>query len=222
MDKVFSLKNVNFSYEKNKNVFDNISLDIFAEEITALIGDNGSGKTTLGKLMLGMLKPNDGLIKILGKDSTLLNLGEIGKDIGYLYQNPGKQLFTTSVSEELAFVLNFKGCEKEYIEKKVNDTLELFHLTHLKDEIPFFLSGGEKQRLAIASILINKPRYIVLDEPTTSLDIERKDILSNILEKLKDDKIGVLIISHDKPFVNRHSDRVIELSKGEIKNDIRS
>lgn len=222
MDKIFSMKNVKFSYGKDKNIFDNISLDIFTEEITALIGDNGSGKTTLGKLMMGMLRPNDGSITILGEESNDLSLGKIGKEIGYLYQNPEKQLFTTSVSEELAFVMNFNGCEKTYIDKKVNETLELFHLTHLKEEAPFFLSGGEKQRLALASILINNPKYIVLDEPTTSLDVDRKDVLSGILEELKNKKIGVLIISHDKAFVKRHADRIIELSKGEIENDIRT
>ena len=226
MDKVFALKNVKFHYKKSNksisNIFENISLDIFSDEITALIGENGSGKTTITKLMMGILKPLQGDIYVFETNIKEMSLGQIGKKVGYLFQNPERQLFATSVYEELAFVMDIKGYDKKYIDKEVNETLELLNLLPLKNEVPFFLSGGEKQRLALASILVNKPKYLVLDEPTTSLDIKRKEILSNIIDKLKEEKIGTLIVSHDKQFVEKHANRIIQLTKGEIVNDTRT
>lgn len=226
MEKVFTLKNVKFYYKKSNkstsNILENISLDIFSNEITALIGENGSGKTTITKLMMGILKPLQGDIYVFGTNIKEMSLGQIGKKVGYLFQNPERQLFATSVYEELAFVMDIKGYDKKYIDKEVNETLELLNLSPLKNEVPFFLSGGEKQRLALASILVNKPKYLVLDEPTTSLDIKRKEILSNIIDKLKEEKIGTLIVSHDKQFVEKHANRIIQLAKGEIVNDTRT
>ncbi len=225
MEKVFALKNVKFHYKDSKRIsriFEDISFDIFSDEITALIGENGSGKTTVTKLMMGIIKPLQGNIYVFGRNIKEMSLGQIGKKVGYLFQNPERQLFATSVYEELSFVMEIKGYDKKYIDKEVSQTLKLLNLYHLKNDVPFFLSGGEKQRLALASILVNKPKYLVLDEPTTSLDIERKEILSNIIDKLRKEKIGTLIVSHDNQFIERHADRIIQLSKGEIVNDTRT
>ncbi|MDI6705721.1 MAG: ABC transporter ATP-binding protein [Bacillota bacterium] len=196
-------------------------MQLYSHQFTAITGPNGSGKTTLGKLMTGILKPSTGQVLICGKDSRAMTLGEIGSKIGYLFQNPSHQLFATSVKEEISFVLELKGCTKEEIDRKVKNSLETFHLLHLKESLPFKLSRGEKQRLAIAAVLINEPGFLVLDEPTTGLDMDRRKVLAGILEELRQKGIGMAVISHDQEFVKRHSDRIIKMSGGEIVEDCR-
>lgn len=219
MENAVELRNITFSYNKENTIIDNFSLNLKNGEITAIIGRNGSGKTTLGKLVMGIVKPLSGSIAIFNKNALEMTLGQRGKDIGYLFQNPEKQLFAATVYEELSFVLELKGYETNEIQKKVLEMLDLFQLDHLRDRFPFFLSGGEKQRLALASALIHEPRYLILDEPTTSLDTKRRDLLFDIVKRLKSKGIGMMVISHDESFVEAYTDRIVEIEGGRIKND---
>lgn len=118
--------------------------------------------------------------------------------------------------EELTFPLLFKGANKEETTKKAEEMLKVFDLEKVKNSYPFFLSYGEKRRLAIASVLMIGPKYLILDEPTASLDRERIEGLSEVLNELKLRKIGMLIISHNKDFIERHSDRLIDLQGGQV------
>jgi energy-coupling factor transport system ATP-binding protein len=215
-------KNICFTYPKSKKqIINNMSLKLYKDDFTAIVGSNGSGKTTLGKLLTGILKPNTGEVLICGNNSKNMTLGQCGRKVGYLFQNPGRQIFAASVKEELSFVLEFKGIDKEVIEKKANDMLKVFDLMHLKDEFPFNLSRGEKQRLALAAILVNDPEYLILDEPTTGLDFERIKILSHVLNKLRKRKIGIAVISHDEEFVENHAARIVQIEGGEVIGDQR-
>lgn len=196
-----------------------MSLELFREDFTAIIGPNGSGKTTLGKLMAGIFKPQKGSVFIDNEDSRHMSLGAIGKKVGYLFQNPERQIFAPKVYEELAFPLELKGLDKSLIEEKVQEALTTFHLNHLSNSFPFTLSQGEKQRLALAALLINEPQFLILDEPTTSLDIERKKVFSDILDVLKNKGVGIAVISHDTAFIKKHATRIIEMAGGEIVGD---
>jgi len=216
------LKEIDFEYEKGNKVFENFSFSVDRYETVALMGPNGSGKTTLGKLMAGILKPNKGQVLIFNKDTNEIPLHEIGSRIGYLFQNPEKQFFANTVYDELGFVLKIKGYDEEYIKNKVGEMLELFQLKGLEKHLPYLLSQGEKQRLAIAAVLINEPEYLILDEPTTGLDKKRKDILFELLNMLKDRGIGMTIISHDNRFVERICNRRIYINRGEIQHDERA
>lgn len=213
------LENVEFSYPKQKKIINNMSIEFYLNDFTAIVGPNGSGKTTLGKLMTGILKPQKGRVLLDNLDSSKMSLGAIGRKVGYLFQNPERQIFAPNVYEELAFPLELKGQDKKTIEKKVEEALTTFHLAHLTKSFPFILSQGEKQRLVLASIFINEPKFLVLDEPTTGLDIERKRNLSNILEALKEKGVGIVTISHDESFIKEHATRVIEIVGGEIVSD---
>jgi energy-coupling factor transport system ATP-binding protein len=213
------LEHVNFSYFRNNPVVKNISLQIEKQEITAITGPNGSGKTTLGKLIIGILKPEDGKIFIDGIDNSKMTLGQIGSRIGYLFQNPDCQIFTTTVIDELAFVLKFRGAEEKEIKKNISESLELFDLADLQNSYTFNLSQGEKQRLAIAAIMVNKPEYLILDEPTSGLDIERKAKLTVILKNLVQNGIGMTAISHDRTFVDLIATKKIKMAEGEIIED---
>ncbi|ACB83933.1 energy-coupling factor ABC transporter ATP-binding protein [Natranaerobius thermophilus] len=222
MIKLIRVDNVSYSYNGTEQVLDGMNLTLSDGKLTALIGANGSGKTTLGKLMAGVLQPTSGQVLIDDKDTREMSLGEIGKRIGYLFQEPDRQIFAPTVEEELSFVLKVRGFSDNEISELVNDMLSLFHLDHLRSSFPFYLSKGEKQRLALASILINKPDFLILDEPTTALDIKRKSELLEILKKLLDNDVGMLIISHDYEFVTQYADRIIKIAGGEIISDTRT
>lgn len=213
------LKDIYYSYPKGGFAIDGLSLELLKNDFTAITGPNGSGKTTLGKLISGIFKPGKGSVSICGKDTREMSLGEIGGKIGYLFQNPERQLFAPSVREEISFILELKGYDQKYIDDSVEYILEKFNLKHLENAVSFKLSRGEKQRLAIAAVLVNKPDFLVFDEPTTGLDMDRKNILSNMLYELMDNGIGMAVISHDTEFVKRHAARVIKLEGGSIIED---
>ncbi|MDD4088740.1 MAG: ABC transporter ATP-binding protein [Tissierellia bacterium] len=214
MNNKIEINNISYEYPRGRNVFKNFILELSNGETTFLTGKNGCGKTTLTKLIMGILKPSFGEIKLFGQSTKEMSLGAIGEIIGYVFQYPERQLFGTTVMEELTFPLLFKGCNKEETMDKAEKMLEIFDLEKVKNSYPFFLSYGEKRRLAIASVLMVGPKYLILDEPTASLDKERIETLSQVLENLKKRNIGMLIISHNKNFIKRHKDRMINLEGG--------
>lgn len=220
MNKCIELNNVSFSYTNRKSIFKDFSLKLDCEETTILTGKNGSGKTTLSKLIVGVLKPQLGDIMIEGENSKSMSLGRIGELIGYVYQYPERQLFAQSVIDELTFPLIFKGMDKEIVYAEAEEMIKLFELDKVKNSYPFFLSYGEKRRLAIASVLMNKPKYLIMDEPTASLDHERIESLSLVLDMLKEKRVGVLIISHNKDFIENHWQRILHIEGGNVVNDI--
>jgi energy-coupling factor transport system ATP-binding protein len=213
-----NILNLNFSYRK-KSVFNNLNLSLGNNVITSIIGGNGSGKTTLTKIICGMLKPDCGDVFINSCNIEMLNLSDIGKTIGYLFQDPQKQIFGESVIDELSFAMKFNGVEEEIINKRVEKMLYKFDLKDIENQKCHFLSQGEKQRLALATICLNNPKYLILDEPTTSLDDKRKEILFNFLESLNQEGIGILMVSHDLDFVNRLSERIIVIENGQVIED---
>ena len=215
------LKNLSFRYKEDKAIIDNMNLKITKDEITTIIGANGSGKTTLGKLMMGILKPISGQVYIENRDISNMTLAEIGSKIGYLFQNPEKHFFSNTVEDELGFVPRTMGCNEDVLEREIKELLILFQLQHLRESYPLLLSQGEKQRLAIATIISNKPEYLILDEPTTGLDVKRKNILISLLRDLKQKGIGMTIISHDDFFIEQLSQRIIKIHRGEITHDYR-
>ena len=207
---------VTFSYKKSDIILNNITTSFDKGEFAALIGPNGSGKTTFGKLMTGILSANEGSVFVEGQNIEEIPLGNIGKKIGYLFQQPARQLFNPTVKEEIGFAHSFMGKPKEVVEQKVNEIIEEFSLQGLEDASPYRISRGERQRVALASIFINEPSFLILDEPTTGLDIVRKEQLAKLLKNLQSRGIGIIVISHDKDFINKNADRKIELYGGEL------
>ena len=222
MSETVEFKNVVYTYPDGAFTLSVDELILKTGEVTFVTGDNGSGKTTLAKLMTGIMKPLKGEILVMGTRIGGLTLGEIGKRIGYLWQNPRQQLFAQSVIEELTFAEEMKNLkmpqkEKEAAAEEALKWLEYFGLAELKDKNCFYLSHGEKQRLALAAVLASGAKYLVLDEPTKGLDGKRKDMLIGILKKLRyENGAGMCVISHDEKFTNELKERVIKLEKGEI------
>jgi len=212
-----SIKNLFYRYKKSENwVLKGINFQPPEEGLTALIGDNGSGKTTLGKLMAGILKPFRGQVLIDDQATNELSLADIGQKLGYIFQEPERQIFAPTVEEELSFVLRYKGVAEPEIEVRLTEMLDRFDLRDLRRSFPFQLSQGEKQRLALAAILINQPEYLILDEPTTALDLKRKEELLDIIKGLLDRGIGITVISHDHKFAKKYASRLFTVAGGEL------
>lgn len=213
------LENVCFSYRFGGFRLGDVSLAFDRARITAIVGQNGSGKTTLGKLMAGILKPQSGEIRLLGEATKQMGLHEFGSKIGYLFQNPERQLFAQTVEEEVTFAQELLGVPPDAAREKAGGLLRALHLDHLKKAAPLKLSRGEKQRLVIAAILVNGPGFLLLDEPSTALDSERKAALYGMLARLCEQGIGIAVITHDDGFVQRYAHRVVTMEGGRVVRD---
>ncbi len=197
------VKNVTFRYgKKEPAVLEAFSAAFQKGKITAVLGANGTGKTTLGKLIMGILTPEEGETLLEGENMEGFSLAQRGRNIGYVMQNPARQIFSVAVREEVEYGLSNLGLCEEEIQERREDFLKLFDLQGLEEAFPFHLSHGEKQRLVLAAVLAMEPGYLVLDEPTTGLDRQRKEMLKGYLKKVCEEKhCGILIISHDWEFV---------------------
>ncbi len=215
MKPFISVNNVSYQLQ-NKEILKDVNFKANCYEWISIIGDNGSGKTTFCKIMMGILKPTKGEIYIDGEPLTEMALFEIGQKIGYLFQNVGHQIFAPSVEEELAFAMRFKEIDEIVISKKIEEMINRFKLQNARHIAPYFLSQGEKQRLAIATILLNNPKFLILDEPTTGLDYERKNELGKLLCQIKNEGIGIIMVSHDIEFVKQYSNRIFQIKDGRV------
>ncbi|MGL5989391.1 energy-coupling factor ABC transporter ATP-binding protein [Cetobacterium sp.] len=210
---MISLESIDFSYE-NKNVFRNISLNLEKGKFYIFLGENGSGKSTLVKLILGIEKPENGNIYI-NNLNLKENLFQCRKEIGMVFQNPDEQIVTDVVEEEIAFSMENYGIDSEIMLKKINKLLlEIGFVGRNNDKIST-LSGGEKQRLCIASALALDPKILILDEGTAMLDEVNKKIILNLLKKLSEKEITIILITHHLTEIE-FCDEVIYLSKGNI------
>lgn len=191
---------VSFSYEKNKEVLKDMNLKVFSKEILGIMGQNGSGKSTLMKIIAGLLKPAHGKTFVNGK-------------VGYLSQNPNDYLFSDSVYEELEFSLKQHNIKDS---PKIDEVLKQLDIYHCKNKNPRDLSGGEKQRVALASILITDPDILILDEPTRGLDRNVKERLGKLLVLLKKKGKTILLVTHDVEFVAKVCNRVCLIFDGNV------
>lgn len=210
------IENLCYRLEDGSEILKNINLDIKSGDFLALLGHNGAGKTTLAGHLIGFYRPSFGRILINGKDIERYSTAQLSKKVGYLFQNPDSQIFMDSVIKEVRFGLENVGIPKEEIEKLVNESLETMELSAYKDRHPHSLSRGQRQRLAVASILALEPDLLVLDEPTTGQD--RGHILK-FLNKIRElNKLGktVILITHDMELVAEYAERVVVMKQGRI------
>lgn len=204
-------QNISFRYPKGKDwVLRNFSADFKKSDITAITGPNGCGKTTLSRLLVGIIKPQRGNIYLDDVDVSTLSLAEVGKKVGLVMQNPERQIFCPTAWEEVAYGLENLGLAQAEIESRISHYLNYFQLYHQRSSFPYEMSHGEKQRLVLAAVLAMQPDYLLLDEPTASLDVYRRQLLGEMLQKIHDElRTGVIIISHDRSFIERYATREI-------------
>jgi len=212
------LRNVTFRYPASSSpAVDNVSLKVYGGEITVIVGSNGSGKSTLAKHLNGVLKPDSGKIFLYGKEILAGDSDPLSKVVGLVSQHADYQLFEESIIEELSFGPGNLGMSEDWIKKSLPEVISSLSLGHIDpDTPPLRLSVGEKQRVAIGSILMMKTRVVVLDEPTLGLDWGLKKNLAGILRDLCADGGIVLIVTHDLEFASVCADRVVLMNNGRL------
>ena len=211
---------VRFGYEKTKDaeLIHGISLSIEDGEFVALTGENGAGKSTFSKLLAGILKPSDGKICVNGIDTKKAKNSMLAKTTGFLFQNPDRQLCTYTVRDEIAFGQKaLKTGTEEEISKRTEKIIERFGFN--PDEAPFSLSRGQRQRLALASIIAVEPKVMILDEPTTGLDYKECMEIMNAVKELNKNGTTVIMVCHDMELVLDFARRMIVLADGKIEAD---
>lgn len=211
---------VRFGYGKTKDaeLIHGISLSIEDGEFVALTGENGAGKSTFSKLLAGILKPSDGKICVNGIDTKKAKNSVLAKNTGFLFQNPDRQLCTYTVRDEIAFGQKaLKTGTEEEISKRTEKIIERFGFN--PDEAPFSLSRGQRQRLALASIIAVEPKVMILDEPTTGLDYKECMEIMSAVKELNKNGTTVIMVCHDMELVLDFAQRMIVLANGKIEAD---
>ncbi|MFX1413353.1 MAG: energy-coupling factor ABC transporter ATP-binding protein [Promethearchaeota archaeon] len=196
-----------------------LSLEVEENSIYALIGNNGSGKTTLLRLLVGLLKPTSGNIKIFGQLLTRnkKQLWEIRKSLGFLFQNPDDQLFAPTLGEDIGFGARNLQLDDEEVNIRVSWALDAVKLSDYKEFSPFELSWGQKKRAALAGILVMKPKLLILDEPFANLDFKSIYNHLSILEDLrKKEKLTILFTTHNLFFVENWAEKMLFLNDGKV------
>lgn len=214
---ILETRNLRHSYNDDIEALKGINFIAGRKQKIALIGANGAGKSTLFKHFNGILTPSAGEVLVHGEPVSKANLREIRKTVGIVFQNSDDQVFSPTVEQDVAFGPTNLGLDEETIMHRVDETLKLLSIEHLRDRAPHHLSGGEKKRVAIAGILAMEPQVIVLDEPTAGLDPGGVRDLTGFLNELPE-KYGMTIIfsTHSVELVPEIADFVYVLDKGEV------
>jgi cobalt/nickel transport system ATP-binding protein len=214
---IFHLRGVRYLYNNRHVALDGIDLDIYPGEQVALLGANGSGKSTLLRMLDGIIAPAAGTMRALGQNIAAVAAGEesfrFHRQVGLVFQDPDIQLFSATVFDDVAFGPLQLGLNKEEVARRCEEALSQMEITHLAKRAPFELSGGEKKRAAIASVLSLYPDVILLDEPTASLDPRTKWVLVNLITKLGQAGKTIITTTHELEIVPIIARRVIVIGE---------
>jgi cobalt/nickel transport system ATP-binding protein len=217
IEPLFSLRGVRYLYAGRQLALDGVDLDIRSGERVALLGANGSGKSTLLKLLDGIVAPSDGKMRALGREVAAVAAGEDGfrfhREVGLVFQDPDIQLFSATVLDDVAFGPLQLGLGKAEVQDRIDEALAAMEIAHLADRAPFELSGGEKKRAAIASVLSLRPQVLLLDEPTASLDPRSKWLLVDLIRRQGLAGRTLVVATHELDVVPVIADRVVVMGE---------
>ena len=207
------------TYANGVTALRGIDLEIRPGEFVAIMGRNGSGKTTLSKHLNGLLKASSGRLSVLGRDPARVGTAAMAHFVGYVFQNPDHQIFSQTIAEEFAFGLRNTGLAEAEIRQRTEEALERAGLDLPLDTYPHFLGKGERQRLALATVLSMRPEILVIDEPTTGLDWRNAKATMATLESLNAAGLTIVFVTHDSRLVAEHAQRVVVMADGEVLAD---
>ncbi|MDU5960061.1 MAG: ABC transporter ATP-binding protein [Finegoldia magna] len=221
---MIELKNVSFKYElQEEKTIKNLDLYVKQGEFVGIIGKNGSGKTTLCNIIRGIIPDFvqgtiTGSISIDNKNINDIERGEMSELVGFVFQNPFSQIsgIKKTVFEEIAYGLENLGVPREEIRQRVTEVIKLLKIEDLQDKNPNELSGGQSQRVAIASIIVMNPKVLIFDEPTSQLDPLGTEEIFDILKLLKSQNKTIILVEHKIDLIAEYADRVVVMDDGEI------
>jgi len=193
-----------------------IDLVIYPNDFVAFIGQNGSGKTTLAKHFNGLLKPSKGSVLVSGRDTKTASVSELSGAVGYCFQNPDHQIFNTTVYDEIAYGPRNLKLSKDQLHDRILEALRAVGLEGYEKLNPLFLGKGERQKVAVASILAMHPKLLIVDEPTTGMDWRTLTTMMNLIKNLNESGMAVVFITHNMEIVAEYAKRVIVLFDGRV------
>jgi len=217
---LIAVQNLSYGYQQGMLALRNVSLEIRAGEMLAIVGRNGAGKSTLAKLMVGLLKPQEGVLTLFGKPAQQWKLQDLATHISLVFQNPEHQFLTDTVADEIEYSLLARGVNgKAEIQRGIADMLALLGLTDHAAQHPFSLSAGMKRRLGVATMLVGDPQVLLVDEPTYGQDKGMTTTLMSIMNEIRKRGIAVVMITHDMRLVQEYAHRVVVMNEGQVLYD---
>jgi len=216
---VIEIRGLCHSYDGVNAALNGVDLTIHRAELVSILGRNGSGKTTLVKHFNGLLKPAEGSVTVLGQDTTETTTAQLAKKVGFCFQNPNHQMITFVVKDELALGPKSLGLDKEEIERRSLEALEFVGMAGQMETDMMALGKGQKQRLALASVLTMKPEILIIDEPTTGQDPQMTEDIFEIIRRLNEEGTTVLVITHKFDYAAAYTERAVILAGGKIVYD---
>lgn len=216
---LIEFQDVHYSYKGRADALRGVSLMIYEGELVAILGRNGSGKTTLARHIIGLLQPARGRVIVDGRDVAVTPTHELTQQIGFCFQNPNHQIVSFKVRDELLFGLKAHGIDSTEFDERIERALKLVDLTDMIDAEIFDMGKGQKQRLALASVLTLNPKILVIDEPTTGQDPEMTREIFEIIKHLNELGTTVLMITHRVDYAAAYADRAIVMNLGKVAFD---
>ncbi|AMX84815.1 energy-coupling factor transporter ATPase [Geobacillus subterraneus] len=214
---ILSIEGVYFRYlNQSEYAVQNVSFQAERGEWLAIVGHNGSGKSTIARLLIGLLRPERGAIRLFGRPLDETTVWDVRRRVGMVFQNPDNQFVGTTVEDDIAFALENNGIPRDEMVERIHEAVHQVHMESFLEHEPHRLSGGQKQRVAIAGILALRPDMIILDEATSMLDPRgREEVLETVRRLNRQQRITVLSITHDLEEAAK-ADRIIVMNKGEV------
>jgi energy-coupling factor transporter ATP-binding protein EcfA2 len=216
---IIEIQEVHYHYPGQVPALMGVNLFVLAGELVAILGRNGSGKTTLARHIIGLLQPERGRVIVAGRDVALTPTHELTQEIGFCFQNPNHQLVAFNVRDEMTFGLKAHNIDPAEFDQRVYHALELVHMLDFIDAEIFDLGKGQKQRLALASVLTLNPKILIIDEPTTGQDPQMTREIFEILNHLNDLGTTILMITHRVDYAAAYAGRAVVMNRGQVAFD---
>jgi energy-coupling factor transport system ATP-binding protein len=212
---VIEVEGLTHRYPNGVVALEGVDLTVRRGEFLAVLGQNGSGKTTLVKHFNALLEPTEGSVRVGGEETVRQGVRKLGQRIGYVFQNPDHQIFSDTVADEVAFGPKVRGLEGAEVEERVRESLAAVGLERYEED-PFGLTKGERQRVAVASVLSVRPEVLILDEPTTGLDHAEQRSMMDLVRRLNEGGSTIIVVTHTMWVVAEYAHRAAVVRDGRV------
>jgi cobalt transport protein ATP-binding subunit len=213
---LIEVEDLSHRYPNGVVALEGVDMEVRRGEFLAILGQNGSGKTTLVKHFNGLLMPTEGSVRVGGEETVRQGVRGLGQRVGYVFQNPDHQIFSDTVFEEVAFGPKIRGAGEEEIKERVSEALGAVGLEGYEEEDPFGLTKGERQRVAVASVLAVRPEVLILDEPTTGLDHAEQRSMMDLVRRLNEAGSTIIVVTHTMWVVAEYAHRAAVVRDGRV------